>query len=157
MPPLDSGARRPGSRSGGPSRRWRIFDAFVAAAPSRVDGRVARSRTRAVLGRFEEAESNLDQALRLDPGDARSWAERGALRLRTGRAAAAKEDLSRALEMDACLLNALVDLSVVEHAGGHPDRARKTFADALKVSASAPRDRLELWKGLYPGVAQTLT
>ena len=133
------------------------LDAFVAAAPSRVDGRVARSRARSVLGRFEEAESDLDQALRLDPGDARSWAERGALRLRTGRAAEAKEDLGRALEMDARLLNALVDLSVLEHAGGDPDRAKKTFAGALKVSDSAPRDRLQLWNGLYPGVVRTLT
>ena len=53
------------------------LDAFVAAEPSRVDGRLWRSRARAALGRFEDAERDLDEAVHLDPGDARPWAERG--------------------------------------------------------------------------------
>ncbi|MEM7247879.1 MAG: tetratricopeptide repeat protein [Acidobacteriota bacterium] len=57
----------------------------------------------AAVGDHERAEVLLEQALSLDEGDARSWANRGLLRLRRGGAAeaeGAEADLRKALELE---------------------------------------------------------
>lgn len=96
---------------------------------------IGRARGLIQRGKFQAAESELDQAIRKDPDSVSALAWRGRVRIMQGRYTLARTDLDRALELDPDNVFALVNRGFVRYAmkdnGGG-------LADLNKATEHAP-------------------
>ena len=104
---------------------WRVF---MAWAPDRAQ-------------ELAVARHAADMLITLEPGDSRSYFQRGLSQELAGDSAASTADLRRALELNPNDATVHFYLSFVEAAGGNTRRARELAVQALRMS---PKDR---WTG----------
>jgi Flp pilus assembly protein TadD len=67
-----------------------------------------------VLGRYDEALKDYDEAVKLDPKNGRIYANRGAIKLRQRKTEQARNDFKKAMELDPALKTKLEPLMALE-------------------------------------------
>ncbi len=77
-----------------------MLELAIAARPTWAEAHIARSAVLRALGRLPEAETEVAEALRLAPYEARAYEERGMVRLAAHQVEGAQGDFDRALVID---------------------------------------------------------
>lgn len=112
----------------------------LAVKPSEVAALLARAEARERVGDSAGAKADLDRAVELHTGEARTWRARGRWHGRGGRHAEALADLSRAIELGPSA-EAFLDRGLVYLAAGERLTALLDFARALELDPDSARAR----------------
>ena len=138
-----------------------LFLALACRSPTEVDGQFKAGHDLASEGRWEEAmdeyyrgfelvigpggpvevgdlrraQTNFDEAIELNPSNAKAYSNRGISRLWLGNASGALGDLDRAMELDPTLAVAYIARSETLAERGEPGRAIADLEEALTLSS----------------------
>lgn len=128
--------------------RWRLHAAGLVLPDHRAhcaDGVAGRRGSIAGLAALrhercqaERAIVDLDQAIRLDPGDPRALTVRGSLWRAKRGLDLAIADLDRAIAIDPTSASAFHERGLIRYAQGALDRAVADFGEAIRLDAKAP-------------------
>lgn len=128
--------------------RWdeakRLADAGLKSEPDSVEGLRARGAAHAAKKRWAAALADLDRCLALAPDDVEALMWRGEVFRRKGDAARARTDLKRAIELWHYPLGALLNLSILDGAGGI------TNSQLQYVQSRVPKEVADLSKSFTP-------
>lgn len=113
-------------------------DPSLAETPKDAAGYALRAARSAARKDFDKAQADLDQALKMEPGSAKFFYDRGVIRLRMDRPGPALEDFDQAIKLkpdDALALTARGQLRLLRKEDA---LAETDFTAALKATSSNP-------------------
>ncbi len=123
-------------------------DAAVKAAPGKPDGYIARALAFSSLGRMDDAQKALDEAIALDAKNGRAYALRAIPRLARKDVDGALADVTKAIELDPTAPEGYSQRGRLEIAMGKIDDGLKDSAKAAELDAHYATAHVELLFGL---------
>ena len=128
--------------AGDPAKARRAFDAALAV-PTLTDelrGEVHLDRARAAVaaGDFASARGDIDQGLKLVPGDPFAWYLSSALALREERVARAKEDIAKAVSLAPDDADVLLHAGTIAGVTGEIVAAQSFYERAARIAPGSP-------------------
>ena len=128
-----------------PFKARKAFDAALAAsiltAGLRGEVHLDRARAGVALGDLAGARTDIDQGLKLVPGDAFGWYLSSALALRQSDLARAQDDIAEAVRLAPDNADLLVHAGNVAGVSGELEAARGLYAKAIKAAPNSDAAR----------------
>ncbi|SLN23492.1 tetratricopeptide repeat protein [Oceanibacterium hippocampi] len=119
-----------------------VLTAALERAPEDPELLIDRARARAELGILDEAVSDLDLVLSLDPTRADALAFRAAARRHLGQTELALEDVETALVINPGSVDALLERGILRRMEGDRDGARHDWMTIIEIAANTPASDL---------------
>ena len=113
-----------------------FFTAIVEAYPNSAVAQYSVGALYIRLGNYDEAETHLNMAVRLDPNNYKAWYNKGTLHLRQGKAMEALDALNKCISIKE-YTKAYFSRAMLYEGTGKPDLA---IADADRVLADQPQN-----------------
>lgn len=128
--------------AGDAAKARKAFDTALAAptlsAELRGEVHLDRARTAVAAGDLASARADIDQGLKLVPGDPFAWYLSSALALREEKIARAKEDITRAVSLAPDDADILLQAGTVAGVGGEVVAAQSFYEKAARLAPNTP-------------------
>jgi adenylate cyclase len=139
--------------SGRPQEGLRVADAAIAINPNYAAEYTYRGSAETALGQFEQAKSDVQQAMRLSPRDPRTgpWHNNLAdAELGLGHFDAAIEDANKAIDAGFKVFWVYMNLAAAHVFKGEIDEAKTAMTEARRLNPKLSVKWLMVWKNLCP-------
>ena len=128
--------------AGDAGKARKALDAALAtpgqADELRGEAHLDRARAAVALGDLASARADIDQGLKLVPGDAFGWYLSSALALREDNVVRAKADIAKALELAPAEADLLLHAGTVAGVAGDVEGARSFYEKAARAAPASP-------------------